>query len=165
MANDDAQRRLRTRHYLFILQCQVIAFLNPDSTGIRRHLLPSRVEKGRRFMTFHDACTTSSGWCMSNLLWDMSVMQDSHSISQVVAGMAVAGISWYTVVPLLKDHHHLSLEATTPRHKNACFIGVPPSPRKNHCSWKPWPLLVNYRVCGLSRGRLCSSISQYYCQV
>ena len=53
----------------------------------------------------------------------MSIMQDSHSISQVVAGMAVAG---YTVVPLLKDHHHLSLEATTPRHKNACFIGAPP---------------------------------------
>ena len=61
----------------------------------------------------------------------MSAMQDSHSISQVMAGMAVAG---YTVVPLLKDHHHLSLEATTPRHKNACFIGIPPPPRTNHRS-------------------------------
>ena len=53
-------QRLCTHHYLFILQGHVIAFLNPDSTGIQ-HLLPSRVEKGRRFVTFRDACTTSSG--------------------------------------------------------------------------------------------------------
>ena len=53
------------RHYLFILQHHVIAFLQPDSTGIRWHLLPSGVEKGRRFVTFCDACATSSGLSQS----------------------------------------------------------------------------------------------------
>ena len=59
----------------------------------------------------------------------MSVMQDSHSISQVVAGMAVAGISWYTVVSLLRDHHHLSLEATTPIGTKMPALLVSPFPR------------------------------------
>ena len=41
---------------------------NPDSTGIRRHLLPSRVEKGRRFVMFCDACATSSGVCLQTCI-------------------------------------------------------------------------------------------------
>ena len=44
---------------IIIVVTQLHSF-NLDSTGIRRHLLPSGAEKGRRFMTFHDVCTSSS---------------------------------------------------------------------------------------------------------